>query len=54
MKKIALTSMQRAGFQPIDGSRAAVNRQVAFVGTDQASMQTLGRPGTRVKIVVTQ
>ena len=47
IQQIALASMQRAGFQPIDGSRAAMNGLDAFVGTYQGALENLGRVGVR-------
>jgi hypothetical protein len=48
VEEVALRSMQRAGFQPVEGSRRTINGLDAFVGTtaDQP------RPGERLKIVV--
>jgi predicted Zn-dependent protease len=47
IQQIAVASMQRAGFQPIDGSRATVNGLDAFVGTYQGALENLGRVGVR-------
>lgn len=47
IEQIALSSMQRAGFQPVEGSRTSLNGLDAFVGTYQGSLQDLGRAGVR-------
>jgi predicted Zn-dependent protease len=48
VEEVALRSMQRAGFQPVEGSCRTINGLDAFVGTiaDQP------RPGERLRIVV--
>jgi predicted Zn-dependent protease len=52
IQRVALTSMQQAGFQAIDGSRTTVNGLAAFIGTYQGTMQDLGRVGVRAAHIV--
>lgn len=47
IQQIALSSMQRAGFEPVEGSRTTLNGLDAFVGTYQGTLEGLGRAGIR-------
>jgi predicted Zn-dependent protease len=47
IEEIALSSMQKAGLQPIDGNRTSINGLEAFVGTYQGTLEGLGRVGVR-------
>jgi predicted Zn-dependent protease len=52
IQQIALSSMQRAGFEAVDGSRTTLNGLEAFVGTYQGVLEDLGRVGVRAAHVV--
>ena len=47
IQQVALSSMQRAGFEAIDGARTTINGLDAFVGTYQGSLEGQGRVGVR-------
>jgi predicted Zn-dependent protease len=52
IQQIALSSMQRAGFEAVDGSRTTLNGLDAFVGTYQGVLEDLGRVGVRAAHLV--
>jgi predicted Zn-dependent protease len=52
IEEIAVSSMQNAGFRPIEGSRTTINRLDAFVGTYQGAMEGLGQVGVRAAHIV--
>jgi predicted Zn-dependent protease len=43
LREVALLSMQRSGFRPIDGSATTINGLDAFVGTYEGTLQNTGR-----------
>ena len=47
VRDVALTSMQGAGFQPVDGQRATINGLDAFIGVYQGQVEGLGPVGSR-------
>jgi predicted Zn-dependent protease len=47
IEDVAVSSMQKAGFRAVDGSRTTINRLDAFVGTYQGAMEDLGQVGVR-------
>ena len=52
IQQVALSSMQRAGFEALDGSRTTINGLDAFIGTYQGAMQDLGRVGVGAAHIV--
>jgi predicted Zn-dependent protease len=52
IEDIALVSMQRAGFRPLDGGRTTINGLDAFLGTYEGSLKDIGRARLRVAHLV--
>jgi len=52
VQEVALTSMQGAGFRPVDGQRTTINGLDAFVGVYQGQVEGLGAVASRAAHIV--
>ena len=52
LEDVALSDMEGAGFEPINGGRTTINGLDTFLGTYEGSMENLGRVGIRAAYIL--